>query len=235
MSSESDAGKDQPDAAQRGSSLHVVDEEQVVNVAPEKKKVQFPPPQDVTSKMITFTGADGDQRDVSVEGIVEYGADAAGSGTTTSTRVERRAAPRIGMASRRSSLDSRKEIPDSLLLDHNAIIDDVSGSGAQDAHRGSYIGTELQGCFHRFFVNPSFPLRRQMLLTFGSVSSLTILLVMAVSIIASITTGDAIKKESNTIVEQWVDKFTITTSQLIAEALSPKITVSALCCNLGEH
>lgn len=36
--------------------------------------------------------------------------------------------------------------------------------------------------------DPSYPLRRQMLLTFGSVPSLAILVVMIVSIIASITT-----------------------------------------------
>ena len=160
-----------------------------------------------------------------MEGIVEYGS-AAAHGTATSTKMDRRGA----VGKRKSSLHSRRHIPDSLLLnDRNAIIDDMAGSiSTEKSRRGSVIGTNVQGCFHRFFLNPSYPLRRQMLLTFGSVSSLTILLVMIVSIIASITTGNAIKEKSNVNVEEWVDDFTTTTFRFVAEALSPKIMVSAL-------
>ena len=136
----------------------------------------------------------------------------------------------------RSSLDLRKKIPDSLLLNEGsqiAIADDMKGDNNMQRsslrRRGSNVlGTNMSGFFHNLFLNPAYPLRRQMLLTFGTVTSLTILLVMIVSIIAAVATGNAIKDEANVNVEEWVDGYTVTTSRLVAEALSPKIMVSDL-------
>lgn len=137
----------------------------------------------------------------------------------------------------RSSLDLRKKIPDSLLLNEGsqiAIADDMKGDNnnmqrSSLRRRGSNIlETNMSGFFHNLFLNPAYPLRRQMLLTFGTVTSLTILLVMIVSIIAAVATGNAIKDEANVNVEEWVDGYTVTTSRLVAEALSPKIMVSDL-------
>jgi len=98
----------------------------------------------------------------------------------------------------------------------------------KNVQRSSLLGTNLSGCCHDLFLNPAYSLRRQMLLTFGTVTSLTILLVMIVSIIAAVATGDAIKDQANVNVEEWVDGYTVSTSRLVAEALSPKIMVSAL-------
>ena len=134
-----------------------------------------------------------------------------------------------GKKKRESSLDLRKQIPDSLLLNDNserAIIDDMSSSVAASKRRSSKFTDG--GCFHRLFLNPTYPLRKQMLLTFGCVSSMTILLVMVVSIIASIATGNAVKEESNANIERWVDGFTGRMSRYVAEALSPKIMVSVV-------
>ena len=137
----------------------------------------------------------------------------------------------------RSPLDLPKKIPDSLLLNEGsqiAIADDMKGDNnnmqrSSLRRRGSNIlETNMSGFFHNLFLNPAYPLRRQMLLTFGTVTSLTILLVMIVSIIAAVATGNAIKDEANVNVEEWVDGYTVTTSRLVAEALSPKIMVSEL-------
>ena len=124
----------------------VIDEEQI-HVAPEARE-RFSLPQDITSEMISFTGADNSEQRVSVEGIIDYGS-AADHGTATSTKMDRR-----GAVGKKSSLESRKYIPDSLLLhDRNAIIDDMAGSISTERSRsrGSVLGTNVQGCFHRFF------------------------------------------------------------------------------------
>ena len=133
----------------------------------------------------------------------------------------------------------RKDIPSSLdVLNasaRKAIKDDMkqstsAGAGRKFSRKGSALAvtTNICGWFRRLFLNPSYPLRRQMLLTFGTVSSLTILLVMIVAIVASIATGNVIKDETNTNVEQWIDDFTVSTSRLVAEALSPMIMPSNL-------
>ena len=136
----------------------------------------------------------------------------------------------------RSSLELRKQIPDSQLLNEDsqiAIADDMKGDNNNDnVQRPSLrrMGSNILGGFviRNLFLNPAYSLRRQMLLTFGTVTSLTILLVMIVSIIAAVATGDAIKDQANVNVEEWVDEYTVSTSRLVAEALSPKIMVSAL-------
>ena len=112
----------------------------------------------------------------------------------------------------------RKSIPSSLSIlnenSHKSIKDDMKqsiasdGAGRKFSRTGSLlVTTNICKWFRHLFLNSSYPLRRQMLLTFGTVSSLTILLVMIVSIIASIATGNVIKEETNTNVEQWIDGF----------------------------
>jgi len=124
---------------------------------------------------------------------------------------------------RASSLELRRDIPTTLLFNHVAIADDMQKPNDDDDD-----ATAALGCFRRSFLNPRYPLRRQMMLTFGSVSSLTILLVVMVSIAASNWTGDAIKEESNDNVEEWVGEFTSTTSRFVAEAIAPKIMLTDL-------
>eukprot|EP00581_Thalassiosira_minuscula_P003359 CAMPEP_0183739884 /NCGR_PEP_ID=MMETSP0737-20130205/58283_1 /TAXON_ID=385413 /ORGANISM="Thalassiosira miniscula, Strain CCMP1093" /LENGTH=187 /DNA_ID=CAMNT_0025974797 /DNA_START=1 /DNA_END=560 /DNA_ORIENTATION=+ len=69
---------------------------------------------------------------------------------------------------RKSSLDSRKNIPESVLLrPRNDVMDSHSKQSSVVMENSKRLAE--QGCFHRFFLNPSYPLRRQMLLTFGSV------------------------------------------------------------------
>lgn len=75
-------------------------------------------------------------------------------------------------------------------------------------------------------LNVKYPLKRQMMLSFGSIGALTIVLVMVVGIMASHFTGEAIKKESSGNVDAWVSGFMGSTSRLVAEALGPKIMVS---------
>lgn len=127
-----------------------------------------------------------------------------------------------GRGKRASSLELRRKIPDNLLYDPAAILDD----GAGDAPGGGGSGAD-GGCFRRLFLRPSFSLRRQMLLTFGSISSVTILLVVLVSVAALFTTGNVIKKKSNDNFKDWVDELTAGSSRFVAEAISPKLVVSA--------
>jgi hypothetical protein len=67
-----------------------------------------------------------------------------------------------------------------------------------------------------------------MMLSFGSVGVITIVLVMIVSASAARRTGVTIRGESGENVEVWVEGFMGSTARLVAEALSPKIMVSAL-------
>jgi hypothetical protein len=128
---------------------------------------------------------------------------------------------------RHSSAELRKSIPDGLLAyDHQYALNDDLKYGILDNISSSSIGEEKRNCFHRIFLNPSYPLRRQMMLSFGTVSSLCILLVMIISIIATIGTGTAIKRESSDNVHAWVENFMGSTSRFVAEALSPKLIVS---------
>ena len=189
--------------------------------------MQFAPPQDITGEKISFSADKNSTQGISVDGIVEYSN--APADTVEATHMNKRSESNKRQSRRQSSLDLRKSIPEGLLLhdNQNAIMDDMRGStSVRKALRGGMLSTNVTGCFHRVFLNPSYPLRRQMLFSFGSVSSLTILLVMVVSIIASIFTGSVIKKESNINVEQWVDDFMRSTSRYVSEALSPKIMVS---------
>mmetsp|Transcript_18225 Transcript_18225/g.39386 ORF Transcript_18225/g.39386 Transcript_18225/m.39386 type:complete len:1769 (-) Transcript_18225:63-5369(-) len=206
VNAQSDAGKTHTDPGNSGSSLCIIDEENIHMPALEGATVRFAPPQDVTGERMSFTNRDNEQR-VSGEGIVKHG----------KAKSHKRQS---------SSYEMRINIPDGLLLNdnRNAIMDDMTGSiPSSKAPRGSKLGTNVPGCFRRLFLNPSYSLRRQMLLTFGSVSTLTILLVMIVSIIASIATGKSIKDESNANIEQWVDVVLSSTSRHVAVALSPKI------------
>eukprot|EP00581_Thalassiosira_minuscula_P018246 CAMPEP_0183718454 /NCGR_PEP_ID=MMETSP0737-20130205/11702_1 /TAXON_ID=385413 /ORGANISM="Thalassiosira miniscula, Strain CCMP1093" /LENGTH=301 /DNA_ID=CAMNT_0025948013 /DNA_START=220 /DNA_END=1122 /DNA_ORIENTATION=+ len=185
--------------AQHDSSLGGIDESQSHGVQRTSVRFSLPPCED--SEQRVSMSFEGSKRQVFAE---DGNVNISGKGDR-----------------RKSSLDSRRNIPDSFLLrTRNDIIED----GMKDStKRNSLIRVTAQGCFYRFFLNPSYPLRRQMLLTFGSVSSLTIVIVMLVSIIASITTGNAIKEKSNVNMGNWVEEITISTSQFVSEALSPKI------------
>ena len=131
-----------------------------------------------------------------------------------------------GRRSSASSLELRK-VPDHLLLTaKSAIFDELASQstvGERRSTSSSKLGGKSPGCFHRVFLNPSYSLRKQMLLTFGSVSALTILTVMIVAIIASILTGNSIKAESQANVETWVKQSLGTTARYVAETISPRL------------
>lgn len=85
------------------------------------------------------------------------------------------------------------------------------------------IKRQKLGCFRRIFLNPSYSLRKQMLLTFGAVSTLTILVIMLVSIIATFVAGYQAKEESKATAEQLIKVSLGTTARYVAEAISPRI------------
>ena len=85
------------------------------------------------------------------------------------------------------------------------------------------IKRQQLGCFRRIFLNPSYSLRKQMLLTFGAVSTLTILVIMLVSIIATYVAGYQAKEESKATAEQLIKVSLGTTARYVAEAISPRI------------
>ena len=91
-----------------------------------------------------------------------------------------------------------------------------------------YSGGYIWKLYQKLVLNVKYPLRRQMMLSFGSIGVLTIVLVMIVGILASYLTGEAIKTESSRNVDAWVDGFMGSTCRLVAEALGPKIMVSFL-------
>jgi len=234
VDSNNDDGVLKPNGATNATDLSMIDEEQQVQaqMIDEEQQVQAPttddsvhssvrfaPPQDVQGERMSFSATSSEKQ--SVKGIVEYGrAPSSMSSETREQMMDRR------KSSRGSSLDLRKSIPNSLLLtDSSAIIDDMNGGGGRKSltKRQSTFNKLNDDVIHRFFLNPRWSLRRQMLSTFGTVSSLSILLVMIVSIIAAVYTGNDIKEEANVSVEEWVDSFTITTSRLVAEAVSPLI------------
>ena len=187
---------------------------------------RFSPPRDVTGEQINFSGTserqlsaegivDTSERQLSAEGSVARGENTSGAEDPAKPSIQRRRGAG-------GSLELRKEIHGSLLLhDDDAIRADMRSSGVA-APDGRGQGDE-HGRLRRLFLNPSYSLRRQLLLTFGTVSSLTILLVMIVSIVASIATANAIKEKSSDVLEGWVEGIMGTTARSAAEALSPSI------------
>lgn len=78
------------------------------------------------------------------------------------------------------------------------------GGGGKKRRSSSKVLSATHGWFHKVLLNPKYSLRKQMMLTFGSASALTIVVVMVVAIIASVLTGNSIKAESAANVETWV-------------------------------
>lgn len=194
-----------------------------VNEDAESKAVHFSPPQDITSEAISFNPSDGENK--SVEGIVDYrkgDVDSIGSSNPALNDGRERRTRRA------SSLELRKSVPNNILFSRDAIKEDLEnkGTSTDKMRRASSFQLHMNGCFHNLFLNPSYPLRRQMMLTFGSVSTLTILLVMIVSIVATVMTGNYVKSEATPDVEEWVDEFMSSTTRYVAQTLSPKIMVS---------
>lgn len=203
------------------------DEEQ--GPTPTETVVKFALPEDITNQE-----TDGEQK--SVEGITECESNGTGEGNITTNDSEdhvEAARPHL-KRQRQSSLHWRKQLSEynasseihtmdkSVKEESTVGISKYSGRGKKED------GFQLKGCVHRLFLDPSYSLRRQMLLTFGSVSSLTILLVMIVAIVASVSTGNAVKEKATPRVDEWVQEFVSSTSRYVAQALSPKIMVSPL-------
>ena len=129
---------------QADSSLNTIetkDEEQIMHAPQEatstqRPSVRFAVPRDVIGEKISFPGTSHDQ--VSTEGIVDYG----GKDITgiTGDPVEQRT------TQRGSSLELRKQIPDSFLFhDEDAIEDDMKGSVpvAPERNKGGKYGDFL--------------------------------------------------------------------------------------------
>jgi hypothetical protein len=85
------------------------------------------------------------------------------------------------------------------------------------------IKKQQLGCFKLFFLNPSYSLRKQMLVTFGTVSTLTILLIMIVSITATYVAGYHAKEDAMSNAEKLFKTSLGTTARYIAESISPKL------------
>ncbi|KAL7547634.1 hypothetical protein ACHAWF_010919 [Thalassiosira exigua] len=174
----------------------------------------------------------------SVVGQGGGGGGGGGGGTDLEPSLEHRRSQMRRAANhkrRQSSLELRKNAPDADLLNASvsphlkaSASDDVgsgSGSGSGWLPRG---GGGWRGGFRNLFLNPSYPLRRQMFLSFGCVSFVTIALVVVVTVAASIATGDAILDESDDHIEMWMEDVVRITPRYVSEAVSPKIMPTQL-------
>ena len=224
--------KDVSSTAETESAVLSVDEEQ--GPTPKETKVKFAraQPHDITSKETDPDDA-GDGGQTPVEGIpdCENNGEGVGKLATNSGEEQVKAARPHFKRRRQSSLHLRKQPSEysiSSEIHISSVVEESTAGTLKHSDSGSKKKTDFQmkGCFHRLFLNPSYSLRRQMLLTFGSVSSLTIILVMIVAIIASLSTGNAVKDKATVSVEEWVEEFASSTSKYVAQALSPKIMVS---------
>ena len=169
-------------------------------------------------------------------------AGAASPASTTQSQVrrqhDRRQGGPIGRRpnSRRSNSLELRKVPDHILLTaRSAIMDELEsqssrgmggsdvGGGGKKRRSSSKVLSATHGWFHKVLLNPKYSLRKQMMLTFGSVSALTIVVVMVVAIIASVLTGNSIKAESAANVETWVKQSLGTTARYVAETVSPRL------------
>ena len=165
--------------------------------------------------------------------------DTKSAATYTASQVRRQHDRRQGGAigrrpdGRRSNSLELRKVPDHILLmARSAIMDDLGSQSSRDTGSDGVLKKErsssklllaTHGWFHRLLLNPKYSLRKQMMLTFGSVSALAIVIVMIVAIIASVLTGNSIKDESATYVETFVKQSMGTTARYVAETLSPRI------------
>jgi hypothetical protein len=137
-----------------------------------------------------------------------------------------------------TSAELRKDVPAELsAYNFQDTLSDDLRSTITSASQLKALSENERGCwgwFVKLFLNERYPLRRQMLLSFGTTAASTILLVMCVAIVATVLTGEAIKKESTENMDAWVDEFMGSTSRMVAEAISPKIMVRAFhVCVIG--
>ena len=167
--------------------------------------------------------------------------------STTQSQVRRQHDRRQGGTtgrrpdSRRSNSLELRKVPDHILLTaRSAIMDELEsqssrglgmglgvglgpGPGGRKRRSSSKVLSATQGWFRKVLLNPQYTLRKQMMLTFGSVSALTIVVVMIVAVIASVLTGNSIKAESAANVEGWVKQSLGTTARYVAETVSPRL------------
>lgn len=153
---------------------------------------------------------------------------------TTDQQIKRRTAL--------SSVSLRKDVPtDFLAYDEVDVLSDdlqstiVTSPSSTVKHSHSFA---YQTCWSRLFVplflNEKYPLKKQMMLSFGAVAGLSIVLVVVVSVVSTIVTGEMIQRESSENVEAWVLGFMGSTTRLVVGAVGPKIMVS-VCSIFAER
>ena len=79
------------------------------------------------------------------------------------------------------------------------------------------------GFLKSLFLNPSYSLRKQMFVTFGTISTITIGIIIIVSIASSYIAGYQAKQNSVTNAEELFKKTLGTTARYVAESISPRL------------
>mmetsp|Transcript_25294 Transcript_25294/g.50638 ORF Transcript_25294/g.50638 Transcript_25294/m.50638 type:complete len:1747 (-) Transcript_25294:50-5290(-) len=139
---------------------------------------------------------------------------------------------------RKSSVDMRREaMHQSQILSPNALrmlgdLDNLDNDDrceqilpAEREKKQQQLWRQKQqlGCWKAFFLNPSYSLRKQMLLTFGAVSTITIVGITVISIVAAYVAGHQAKQDSMENAEQLFKTSLGTTARYVAESISPRL------------
>jgi hypothetical protein len=130
----------------------------------------------------------------------------------------------------RSSLDMRKLPVDILLLPGNdeaslgeSTLDSPSQQNDQDSNTNKRYDTSTASLLHQTCLNSRFTLRTQMMLSFGMVSSFTIVIVVVVSILASRLAGDQVIKITTQTFDQQAQEIAGTMAHYLADDLTARI------------
>uniref|UniRef100_A0A7S4IG44 Uncharacterized protein n=1 Tax=Odontella aurita TaxID=265563 RepID=A0A7S4IG44_9STRA len=130
-----------------------------------------------------------------------------------------------------SSLEMRK-VPEHILLGQDWESKDMSlsgsGLGMEDTTERAFLddedeGKSTRGILQRTCLRPQFSLRTQLVLSFGSVSALTVLFVMIISIVISISAASSIRISSKEKLKQWAQGKASSNAQYVSEAFTPML------------
>jgi hypothetical protein len=133
----------------------------------------------------------------------------------------------------RSSLELRK-LPENILLKPSSDADDSLSSGvdddddpflqnSQETAKGEIGGLSVFSILQKTCLNSKFSLRMQMMLSFGTVSALTLIIVVAVSLAASITAGTQVNDMTQETFQDLAKSIAGTTAHYLADDLTPRL------------
>ncbi len=108
-------------------------------------------------------------------------------------------------------------------LDNDENLPSEGEKRQQQLHQPWLQKRKQLGCLRTFFLNPAYSLRKQMLLTFGTAGTITIIVIMAVSIVSTYVAGNRAKQESVTNAEELFKTSLGNTSRYVAESISPRL------------